>query len=232
MGWAMQRRLIAPSARRPGQHTSDARTNSGRPPAGPPAGTPVVIAVRRVIQAEHVRSRPQPRRRIPQPRHGPDQQRLHHADKEPASQLGPSRIMLSHSGSPSDQHRRQPLIFEPVPPARRRNPSQWLDPCTATLCRWECCADSRSQSGGRTASGPRKQCHLIARSISLSAEDLLFEYAFLPELTEEAHGEIWLNMFYDADTRPQLELRGGRGGRAIRTASAGGPVRMVRLLPA
>jgi hypothetical protein len=44
--------------------------------------------------------------------------------------------------------------------------------------------------------------HLIARSISLSAEDLLFEYAFLPELTDEAHEGVWLNMFYGADIPP------------------------------
>ena len=42
--------------------------------------------------------------------------------------------------------------------------------------------------------------HLIARSISLSATDLLFEYAFVPEPAEEA--EVWLNMFYDADISP------------------------------
>jgi hypothetical protein len=41
--------------------------------------------------------------------------------------------------------------------------------------------------------------HLIARGVSLFAEDLLFEYAFAPELTEEAHREVWLNMSYTAD---------------------------------
>jgi hypothetical protein len=39
--------------------------------------------------------------------------------------------------------------------------------------------------------------HLIARSISLSAEHLLFEFAFAPEPTGEA--EVWLNMSYTAD---------------------------------
>jgi hypothetical protein len=39
--------------------------------------------------------------------------------------------------------------------------------------------------------------HLIARSISLSAEHLLFEFAFAPERTGEA--EVWLNMSYTAD---------------------------------
>jgi hypothetical protein len=39
--------------------------------------------------------------------------------------------------------------------------------------------------------------HLIARSISLSAEHLLFEFAFAPERAEEA--EVWLNMSYGAD---------------------------------
>jgi hypothetical protein len=42
--------------------------------------------------------------------------------------------------------------------------------------------------------------HLIARSISLSAEHLLFEFAFAPEPAGEA--EVWLNMFYDADISP------------------------------
>ena len=44
--------------------------------------------------------------------------------------------------------------------------------------------------------------HLIARSVSLSAQDLMFEYAFSPELTREAHRKVWLNMFYDADISP------------------------------
>jgi hypothetical protein len=44
--------------------------------------------------------------------------------------------------------------------------------------------------------------HLIAKGVSLSDEDLLFEYAFAPELSEEAHEEVWLNMFYDADVSP------------------------------
>ena len=39
--------------------------------------------------------------------------------------------------------------------------------------------------------------HLIARNISLSAEHLLFEFAFVPERTEEA--EDWLNMSCGAD---------------------------------
>jgi hypothetical protein len=39
--------------------------------------------------------------------------------------------------------------------------------------------------------------HLIVRSISLSAEHLLFEFAFVPERTGEA--EVWLNMAYGAD---------------------------------
>ena len=42
--------------------------------------------------------------------------------------------------------------------------------------------------------------HLIARSVSLSAEHLLFEFAFAPEPAGEA--EVWLNMFYDADISP------------------------------
>ena len=39
--------------------------------------------------------------------------------------------------------------------------------------------------------------HLIARSISLSAKYLLFEFAFAPERAEGA--EVWLNMRYGAD---------------------------------
>jgi hypothetical protein len=42
--------------------------------------------------------------------------------------------------------------------------------------------------------------HLIARSVSLTDENLFFEFAFAPERTEEA--EVWLNMFYDADISP------------------------------
>jgi len=44
--------------------------------------------------------------------------------------------------------------------------------------------------------------HLIARSVSLTADELFFEYAFVPELTEEGHEQVWLNMFYDADISP------------------------------
>src|SRR5689334_5094534 len=39
--------------------------------------------------------------------------------------------------------------------------------------------------------------HLLARSISLSAKHLLFEFAFAPERAEGA--EVWLNMSYGAD---------------------------------
>jgi hypothetical protein len=52
--------------------------------------------------------------------------------------------------------------------------------------------------------------HLIARSISLSAADLLFEFAFAPEPTEGA--EVWLNMFYDADISPPHWDYIGAGG--------------------
>src|SRR5690348_17121612 len=40
-------------------------------------------------------------------------------------------------------------------------------------------------------------CHLIARSISLSATYLLFEFAFVPEPAEGA--DVWLNTCYGAD---------------------------------
>ena len=39
--------------------------------------------------------------------------------------------------------------------------------------------------------------HLIARTITLYPEDLLFEFAFVPERAEGA--QVWLNMSYTAD---------------------------------
>jgi hypothetical protein len=42
--------------------------------------------------------------------------------------------------------------------------------------------------------------HLIVRSISLTDENLLFEYAFVPEPTEVA--EVWPNINYGADVSP------------------------------
>ena len=42
--------------------------------------------------------------------------------------------------------------------------------------------------------------HLVVRSISLTAENLLFDYMFVPERTEEA--EVWPNMTYGADVSP------------------------------
>jgi len=39
--------------------------------------------------------------------------------------------------------------------------------------------------------------HLVARSISLSAKDLRFGFAFVPEWAEGV--EVWLNMSYSAD---------------------------------
>ncbi len=44
--------------------------------------------------------------------------------------------------------------------------------------------------------------HLIVRSISLSDDNLLFEYAFAPELTEEERQEVRPNMKYGADISP------------------------------
>ena len=55
--------------------------------------------------------------------------------------------------------------------------------------------------------------HLIARSVSLTDENLFFEYAFVPEPTEEARQEVWLNMFYDADISPPDWNYVGAGGR-------------------
>ena len=50
--------------------------------------------------------------------------------------------------------------------------------------------------------------HLIVRSISLTDENLLFEYAFAPELTDEARTEVWPNISYDADVSPPDWNRG------------------------
>jgi hypothetical protein len=44
--------------------------------------------------------------------------------------------------------------------------------------------------------------HLVVRSVSLSDESLFFEYAFAPELADEASQEVWLNSFFDADVSP------------------------------
>jgi hypothetical protein len=54
--------------------------------------------------------------------------------------------------------------------------------------------------------------HLIARSVSLYANDLLFEYAFSPELTEEAHREVWLNMSYTSDIPVSQDYIGAGDG--------------------
>lgn len=48
--------------------------------------------------------------------------------------------------------------------------------------------------------------HLIARSISLSAKHLLFEFAFTPEPAEGA--EVWLNMSYTADIPASQDCAG------------------------
>ena len=52
--------------------------------------------------------------------------------------------------------------------------------------------------------------HLIARSISLSAKHLLFEFAFAPERTEGA--EVWLNASYGADIPVSPDYIGGGDG--------------------
>ena len=44
--------------------------------------------------------------------------------------------------------------------------------------------------------------HLIVRSISLTDENLLFDYVFVPELTEAARREVWPEMNYGADVSP------------------------------
>ena len=52
--------------------------------------------------------------------------------------------------------------------------------------------------------------HLIARSISLSAKHLLFEFAFAPEPTKEA--QVWLNMSYTADIPTSQDYIGAGDG--------------------
>jgi hypothetical protein len=72
--------------------------------------------------------------------------------------------------------------------------------------------------------------HLIARSISLSAKHLLFEFAFAPELTEEA--EVWLNMSYTADMPVSQDYIGAGDDVQYARPPLKARVRMVRLLPA
>ena len=40
------------------------------------------------------------------------------------------------------------------------------------------------------------------RAVDLADGNLLFDYAFVPELTEEARSEVWPNMNYGADVSP------------------------------
>lgn len=72
--------------------------------------------------------------------------------------------------------------------------------------------------------------HLIARSVSLSAKHLRFEFAFTPEPSNGA--EAWLNMSYGADTPAGQYYIGAGNEVQVHTASPEGPVRVVRLLPA
>jgi hypothetical protein len=50
--------------------------------------------------------------------------------------------------------------------------------------------------------------HLIVQGITLAGTSLILEWAFVPEVAEEDHGEVWPNMCYDADVSP----RGWNGG--------------------
>ncbi len=45
--------------------------------------------------------------------------------------------------------------------------------------------------------------HLIVRSISLTEHHLLFDFAYFPEVPEEAVLELWPNMCYGADVEPR-----------------------------
>jgi hypothetical protein len=51
---------------------------------------------------------------------------------------------------------------------------------------------------GEVALGHR----LVVRGISLTAERLFFDYAFVPGVTEAEQSDVFLNMFYDADVSP------------------------------
>jgi hypothetical protein len=44
--------------------------------------------------------------------------------------------------------------------------------------------------------------HLIAQGISLTGDNLILEWAFVPEVSEEEHGDVWPNMHYGADVSP------------------------------
>jgi hypothetical protein len=82
-------------------------------------------------------------------------------------------------------------------------PRRWLNPRTANRRTSDLSPPSSVRYSfnldiGEVALG----YHLIARSVTLTDENLFFEYAFHPMLTEEAHKELWLNMFYDADISP------------------------------
>jgi hypothetical protein len=44
--------------------------------------------------------------------------------------------------------------------------------------------------------------HLVVRSISLTDDQLLFDFVFVPEVPEERRLELWPNMSYDADVSP------------------------------
>jgi hypothetical protein len=75
---------------------------------------PVVVATARVVQPEHVGAGPEPRRGVPEPGHGPAQQRGHGVGEERAGQLGSAQTVIAHGGSPSDRRRRQPPIFRAI----------------------------------------------------------------------------------------------------------------------
>jgi hypothetical protein len=51
---------------------------------------------------------------------------------------------------------------------------------------------------GEAADGHR----LIVSGITLTGGNLILEWAFVPELAEEEHAEVWPNMNYDADVSP------------------------------
>jgi hypothetical protein len=95
----------------------------------------------------------------------------------------------------SRRQRPLPGITEaaPGPPRPSPKPETWV-------------THSLDLDVGEVADGYR----LIARNISLSAEHLLFEFAFAPERTRESG--VWLNMCYTADVPVSQDYIGGGDG--------------------
>jgi hypothetical protein len=64
-------------------------------------------------------------------------------------------------------------------------------------------SDPRTYSLGLDIGEVADGHHLVVRSISLTGENLLFEFAYVPDVPDERRGELWPNMSYDADVSPR-----------------------------